>query len=1098
MPELAFTNPKWLLLLWLVPLVAGLWLYCSHRVHVNAERLLSSTMRRSLEPKRFAPLTVFRCVLFNLALTLLAFAIAEPTWGEVIIKDYRPDIDVMVLLDVSRSMETRDDEILSRLERAKASLREIASNAHGARLGLTAFAGTNAIVCPMTRDYEFFKETLDKTGPGSIAYGGTLIGDAIRKAIAEFEKSGRHQRVILLLTDGEDHESLPIEAATEAKTKGLRIFTVGFGDPNGNKILVRRPDGSMDYLKHDGKEVLSRLDEGTLRTIASLTDAQYVPPQQANQLADFFMNTIAPVDSEAGRETTRREPNPVGSYFALAALGVLFFFYLLPLIRSASDASIRLDAFARAARRPAVPAIILSILIGAASPAFAQMPDGPDISSTSTGVGLESIEPDPDGASNGFKLLEEKDYVKAADAFYAGALARPQHREYLYLARGYALYLAGDKTNAELAWRQSSGALKEDIAVRTRYNLGVLMSDILKDEIAASIAKLPVPPASDKPAAPPGADDIIDPDARQRIIEQATLAQRAFRHCLDLDPNHADARRSLSVLRLWAKDIVRRWADADRKRAREQMDLAAYADYLLNGQRALLNETLGTESLELSAARDAVALDASRTQRQLADDSAFLKPKLLTAFAHDSQSQTPAEDDPEAAAAAEQREAIKTQLEAMCAQIESLMSSAAIDLKNSRIKDAIASQTTAIEQLELIWLMATGFEPSLDRATNAQSQIIRQMDSILSPSATATHRRAFDIIRRDQSSIGRLVETMPEKAKQEAGFLKQRQDESSAQSAESGLPSSAAGATKALRPSEKEYIDARIRWLNSAELMLPDAATHIKDALTRIDDADMDGALAYMKKASDIFDDIISLKPKQEESILSILRDMIVRQWVLIGDSRTAHKTNDGALLENTAAAQKGLAEQTAGLKDKLNLTDEEKEAHGAQLEGAVEMIRTSAFAAAESLSATGAFDNVRLDAAILEQRAVLDGLEQLWLIYAPTGAALERAAVDLAVIRDELKDWRSYAADSVDPDALDDLTQLHDQSTMLASVVPKKAEAEMEQMTTAAAAAAMPGAGGSEPDAQTQQQQQKYIDWLKRVQMEMPKASELLTASRT
>ena len=161
----------------------------------------------------------------------------------------------------------------NRLERAKLWIDDTLELVDGDRVGLVAFAGTASVRCPLTHDYGFFKFALDELSPRSASRGGTYIGDAIRVAMREvFDLEEASKRDIILITDGEDHESFPKEAAAAAGEAGIRLIVIGIGDENeGTPIPVRDANGRLHYLEYNGERVYSRLDAETLREMAVST-----------------------------------------------------------------------------------------------------------------------------------------------------------------------------------------------------------------------------------------------------------------------------------------------------------------------------------------------------------------------------------------------------------------------------------------------------------------------------------------------------------------------------------------------------------------------------------------------------------------------------------------------------------------------------------------------------------------------------------------------------------------------------------------------------------------------------------------------------------
>jgi Ca-activated chloride channel family protein len=206
------------------------------------------------------------------AVALVVAALARPAWNPRPRTVERRGRDILFVLDVSRSM-IAEDLAPNRLGRAKLAIGDMISRLAGDRIGLVVFAGTAALKCPLTLDYGFFNLMLDDIDTESIARGGTMIGDAIRKAVDDgFDDQEKKYKDIILITDGEDHDSFPVEAAEEAGKRGIRIIAIGLGDEHqGQRIPVTDERGNRTFLTHNGREVWSRLDAATLRKMANAT-----------------------------------------------------------------------------------------------------------------------------------------------------------------------------------------------------------------------------------------------------------------------------------------------------------------------------------------------------------------------------------------------------------------------------------------------------------------------------------------------------------------------------------------------------------------------------------------------------------------------------------------------------------------------------------------------------------------------------------------------------------------------------------------------------------------------------------------------------------
>jgi Ca-activated chloride channel family protein len=281
-----------------VPALAVLYLYSFGR----KRKALAAFMDLGLAPQllphmsRVRPWLKAGCTVG--AVACLIFALMQPQWGKRWQDVPRRGRDMMIVLDVSRSMLV-EDIAPNRLERAKSDIKDLVAILHregGHRIGLVAFAGRASLQCPLTLDYAFFLQKLNAVGPDAAGRGGTLIGDAIRQALHAFGTLEYNYKDIILITDGEDHESFPLEAAQAAAEKHISIYTIGIGDPNtGSPIPVQNAQGERTYMRYEGRKVESRMRENLLLQIAERTGGAYVPAGvRAIELDRIYADYIAP------------------------------------------------------------------------------------------------------------------------------------------------------------------------------------------------------------------------------------------------------------------------------------------------------------------------------------------------------------------------------------------------------------------------------------------------------------------------------------------------------------------------------------------------------------------------------------------------------------------------------------------------------------------------------------------------------------------------------------------------------------------------------------------------------------------------------------
>ena len=327
MGDVVFANPAWVHGVWLaLALCAGLG-YFESRQQGALGRFVSPTMQARLavgvsKPRRLVKLAL---VLATLLFGIGALMRPQTPGGTEAVAARKAGADVLVVLDVSKSM-LAEDAAPSRLARAKADIAEFIDHVRGFRVGLVAFAGRAAVMSPLTTDYGFFHLVLKGAGPQAVSRGGTRLGDAIRKGVATFGPNRGVSRLMLLITDGEDHDSFPLDAAEEAVEAGVRIVAIGFGSETGSEIVVSDPDtGAKRTLVDDnGVPVTSRLDGELLRQIALRTEGVYIPAGTLAIDLDAIVEAhVEPLVVDATSHLRRRAPTEHYFWLVLAAMASL-------------------------------------------------------------------------------------------------------------------------------------------------------------------------------------------------------------------------------------------------------------------------------------------------------------------------------------------------------------------------------------------------------------------------------------------------------------------------------------------------------------------------------------------------------------------------------------------------------------------------------------------------------------------------------------------------------------------------------------------------------------------------------------------------------
>ncbi|MBW1799394.1 MAG: VWA domain-containing protein, partial [Deltaproteobacteria bacterium] len=213
-------------------------------------------------------------LLIIMVLGLLLFSLSGPRWGSHYQEVSQKGVDIMILTDVSPSMMVEDVKP-NRIERAKREILDLLRVIQGDRLGLVAFSGLAFVQCPLTMDYGALQMFLNVLNTELLPVPGTDLGGAIETALSAFDFNSATDKVILLITDGEDNEGRGRGAAEKAAKKGVKIFVFGMGNPSGGPVPAGKGKGGFKKDK-EGKLILSKLDEAGLEDMASLTGGSYV------------------------------------------------------------------------------------------------------------------------------------------------------------------------------------------------------------------------------------------------------------------------------------------------------------------------------------------------------------------------------------------------------------------------------------------------------------------------------------------------------------------------------------------------------------------------------------------------------------------------------------------------------------------------------------------------------------------------------------------------------------------------------------------------------------------------------------------------------
>lgn len=316
-----FANPLLFNFMWLIPVISLLHFYAKKRRERTAatlgdsvlvERLSISLHRRRRGQKSF----------FLIAgMVFLVLAATRPQYGTKVRVVEREGVDVVVALDVSKSM-LAEDVRPSRLVRARNEVSTLIEKLRGDRVGLVAFAGDAFVQCPLTLDYSAARMLLDGMDTRSVPEPGTGLAKAIAVATSLFPKKSDRGKALVLITDGEDHVGGEVDAAREAANQGVRIYCIGVGSRGGSPIPIRNSQGYLvEYKKNDsGESVMSRLNVETLQAVATISEGSYHASTPGQVELDVVLDGISRMDKTLFGSRQFSEAEERFQYFLLPGI----------------------------------------------------------------------------------------------------------------------------------------------------------------------------------------------------------------------------------------------------------------------------------------------------------------------------------------------------------------------------------------------------------------------------------------------------------------------------------------------------------------------------------------------------------------------------------------------------------------------------------------------------------------------------------------------------------------------------------------------------------------------------------------------------------
>ena len=321
-----FAYPEYLWLLWLLPLLVAVWTAAGQLARRRLSRFGRLETIRPLMPDASTGRRRLKFILYLTAFALLTLALARPQLGSKLREVESRGIEMMLVVDVSNSMLAEDFQP-NRLERTKYAIDKLFDGLKQDRVGLVVFAGDAVVQLPITSDYRMARAFARRIDPSLVSVQGTAIGKALEQALLAFsgDTEQSHGRVIILITDGENHDDDAIAVAERAAQMGVKIFTIGIGTPEGAPIQI-----GGEFIKDEkGDMVVSKLDEKMLSEVAGITGGAYVRSTKQSIGLDEIVKSINEMEQTELSMMRFEEFNEQYQYLLIAALVLLLAEFLL-------------------------------------------------------------------------------------------------------------------------------------------------------------------------------------------------------------------------------------------------------------------------------------------------------------------------------------------------------------------------------------------------------------------------------------------------------------------------------------------------------------------------------------------------------------------------------------------------------------------------------------------------------------------------------------------------------------------------------------------------------------------------------------------------
>jgi len=291
-------EPIYFYILFAIPVVVVLSLLIWVWKKSVQKRFINKELLERLSPNRSTFKAALKVVVLCLSIALMSFALVNPKVGTKLETVKREGVDIVFALDVSKSMLV-EDIAPNRLDKSKQIINQIINNLAGDRVGIIGYAGSAFPQVPITTDFSAVKLFLNNMNTDMVSSQGTAIAQAVELAQSFYDDEAQKNRVLFLITDGEDHGGNISKVAEEAAEKGIRIFPIGVGTVEGGPIPIKQNGKLLYYLRdNNNQQVVSRLGKETLKEIAKVTNGEYLDGTNTNEVVTRVNSILGDMDKK--------------------------------------------------------------------------------------------------------------------------------------------------------------------------------------------------------------------------------------------------------------------------------------------------------------------------------------------------------------------------------------------------------------------------------------------------------------------------------------------------------------------------------------------------------------------------------------------------------------------------------------------------------------------------------------------------------------------------------------------------------------------------------------------------------------------------------